>query len=296
MFDLQALGRLRRAFIAGLASLALIGCGNADENWAANEQASQPAPYDPAPIEFFQRPAMLAEARASGKPMPLLVLIESARWSPMTGSDSPRLALYDDGLVIYRTKAGFRQARLNAQEQSDLLAITNDLDPALRAGRYDLADGDPVRHELSLLLYREEPVFISTFGYLNDGTGSMHLPKDLRRAYWKLLDYSHPQAQPWLPEFVEVMIWPYGHAREDVVAWPANWPGLDDARTVRTGDGYSLYLPSAELDELRPFIASRRPRGAIELGGMKWSVSFRYPFPMEQLWMAPNPEQDAPGQ
>jgi hypothetical protein len=87
------------------------------------------------------------------------------------------------------------------------------------------------------------------------------------------------------------MIWPYDYAPEPSIIWPSEWPGLQSERTIRRGESYSVYVPSADLDALRDFLRSRNERGAVEIDGAKWAVSLRTPFPGEESWMFYVPEE-----
>ena len=143
-----------------------------------------------------------------------------------------------------------------------------------------------------LLIYQgKEPVFISVYGSLKDSAVRSKLPNEVVAAYDTLKGFHHPRSRSWLPENVEVMLWPYEYAPDPSIKWPKEWPGLNDPRTIRRGDdSFSVYLPSTSLAQLRAFLKRRSDKGAVEIDGRKWSASIRFPFPQEQLWMAPHPE------
>lgn len=61
-------------------------------------------------------------------------------------------------------------------------------------------------------------------------------------------------------------------------------------RVVLSAKEAAAYLPSTSLAQLRAFLKRRSDKGAVEIDGRKWSASIRFPFPQEQLWMAPHPE------
>ena len=69
---------------------------------------------------FFHRPVALAAAQASAVPHPLIVMLSSDPWLTVIGSDSPALALYSDGTVIFRTHIGFESTKL---DQNQLRAV-----------------------------------------------------------------------------------------------------------------------------------------------------------------------------
>lgn len=54
---------------------------------------------------------------------------------------------------------------------------------------------------------------------------------------------------------------------------------------MQRGDSYSLFIPIREKDTLLAFLESRKPRGAVEIGGKKWAMSLRTPLPGEARWM-----------
>lgn len=241
-------------------------------------------------VRFFERPILLSTIRNGSAPTPEVVLIERDPWKMVIGSDSPRFALYSNGKVIYRQGEEYRSAQLSSAELHSFrksLAIVHN--PAL-SGRYNvaLATDQP---DNALLLYRNEPVFLDVYGSLDDEQVVSRLPRSVRKAYDTVRSFSHARSHRWLPEKIEVMVWPYEYAPEPSIMWQPGWPGLSDPDTVRRGDNsYSLFLPSSELKNLEQFLATENPKGAVEIDGHKWAVSFRIPFPQERLWMAPNPE------
>lgn len=267
--------------------LCFISC-SAAETLEVEQKAVQPQPEQ---VLFFERPLTLAAARKSDEPSPLVVLLDSDPWAAVTGSDSPSFALYEDGMVIQRTAAGFSTVRLIDQELKPFLERLN-----LRAlpqfyGRFE-ADDATDQPDQDLLIYADEkPIFVSVYGSLKDPEVRSRIPKEVSAAYDRLSAFKHPKSRAWLPENVEVMIWPYEHALEPSIRWPREWPGLGDPKTIRRGsDSFSIFMPSQKLAELRAFLKRRSAKGAIVIGGQKWSAAIRFPFPHEELWMAPHPE------
>ena len=246
-------------------------------------------------VRFFERPAALAAVRKSGLPLPLVVLLESDPWAQVLGSDSPTFALYEDGTVIWRAGQGFAETRLTAGEMELFL---EELNPSALARSYGhfLADDATDQPEQNLLIYRgDKPTFVSVYGSLKDPAVRGKVPQEVVAAYDTLRTFSHARSQQWLPEYVEVMIWPYEYAPAPSNKWPEGWPELNDRRTVRRGeDSFSIFLPSAMLPELRAFRERTNEKGAVEIDGRKWATGIRFPFPQESLWMAPDLEADEP--
>ncbi|RSY85481.1 hypothetical protein DAH66_10455 [Sphingomonas koreensis] len=237
---------------------------------------------------YFDRPMALAAARKSGQAAPVIVLLTSDPWLMAIGSDSPSFALYEDGTVIYATKSGFKSAKLAGAELEAMRRAYADPELAALSGAYeaDLATDQP---DNDLLVYgAERPFFISVYGSFT--RVGQRLPGAIWSAYARLRAFDPPNAVDWLPEKIEVMIWPYEYAPEESIKWPQEWPGLDDPATRKRRDAYSIFLPSSELDKLNVFLAARKQKGAVEIGGKKWAVSFRMPFAHENLWMGPRTE------
>lgn len=274
---------ISRVGIGILLSLLCLGC-------SPTKEASPQARPQRDQMRFFERPAALAAVRASGEPVPVLVLIKQDAWLDVLGSDSPMFALYEDGTVIWRKGDGFRTTRLNQSAMERLLAELNP--DALRPlyGRYDALQVTDQPEE-DLLLYRgERPTFISVYGSLDSSAVRGSTPTAIVSAYDKLKQFNPPQSTDWLPDSIEVMVWPYAYAPEPSIKWPKDLPDLNDPHTLKRGDSFSIYIRSSKLQEVRAFLAHRSEKAAIEIDGKKWMVGIRFPFPTERLWMAPNPE------
>lgn len=239
------------------------------------------------PRTGFGRILAGAGADTAARPaLPKIVLIERDPWAMVIGSDSPTFALYDDGKAIYLTKAGYRSVDLSTAEMAALLAgVDAPALPAL-ARHYDAAAATDQPTEILAVYDGDKPAIISVYGSLKSPDIRKAVPAKIAAAYDRLTAFTHVGATDWLPEKIEVMIWPYDYAPEKSIVWPAGWPGLDSPDAVKRRDGaYSLFVPSAKLPELKRFLETRREKGAVEIGGKKWAVDLRLPFPGEQSWM-----------
>ena len=236
---------------------------------------------------FFERPVALAAARHSSTPYPLVIMLTTDPWLMVIGSDSPSFALYSDGTTIFRTKAGLQATKLGKEQMDGVVQAFENPDLAALAGRYE-ATAWTDQPDNNLLVYgRGTPFFISVYGSLADPALRSNLPAPIVRAFDRLRNFTATDAQGWLPQNVEVMVWPYEYAPDKSIAWPKRWPDLYDRTTVGRGDSYSIFMSATELPALEAFLATRKERGAIEINGKKWAVSVRLPFPHEPLWMAP---------
>lgn len=281
--------------LATLITVVVVSC-NATEEGAPPEGRSFEKTYADTPItpllegvRFFERPKMLAEMRKGEEPFPEIVLLELDPWVKVLGSESPRFALYSDGQVIYRTKGGFRSVRLSEAQvrsiQSSLFAANS---PTL-SGRYNVVEATD-QPDSSLLLYGNPSVFLNVYGSLDDEQVTSRLPPPVAKAFDTIRSFDSDRSVPWMPAQIEVMITPYEYAPEPSIRWKEEWPDLSAPTTIKRGDSYSLFLASSEVPALNEFLAQKNERGAVEINGRKWSLSYRIPFPRERLWMAPNNE------
>ena len=246
-------------------------------------------------VAFFERPVALAAARKSGIPVPVIVALKSDPWAMVIGSDSPTFAMYEDGTVIRRSGDGYISSHLTRSEQVDLLNLLKPTSLRRWYGRLIALPGVTDQPEQDLLFYAGGlPIFVSVYGSLDTAAVRSVIPQEVIDAYDGLKAFKAP-GRPWLPEYIEVMISPYEKAPDGSIKWPADFPGLKDARTIGRGDDQmSIFVPSSRYDELRAFLKHQNEHGAVEIGGRNWSPSLRLPFPQEQLWMAPNPESKKP--
>ena len=218
-------------------------------------------------------------------------MLESDPWRMVIGSDSPSFAMYEDGTVIYGTEAGYKTAKLDGTNRDAFLSQLKIEELSSASGGYQASDWTD-QPTTALLVYRKErPFYISVYGSLKDKEVRSRVPDVILAAADKLHAFRAAGESDWLPDKIEVMVWPYDYAPEASINWPSHWPGLKAPDTKQRGeDSYSIFIPSNELDELKAFLKTRQAKGAVEIDGKKWSVSYRLPFSHEKLWMAPKSE------
>ncbi len=240
-------------------------------------------------------------------PRPVVVLIEEDPWLTVIGSDMPRLAIYDDGTIIYRLDPekhpselenefpSYNQAVLSEGEMNELFAKLNPTAFRELKGFYNVTPNVTDEPTVDLYLYAdgvEKAVSVYGFGCENDGPPPSErmpddpkpypLPAQFGEAYAALVSLSPKASEKWIPPELELMVWPFEYAKE-TIPWPSGWPTLSDPRTVnRHEDSYSLYMPGTKLEEVQAFLKARN--GAVTLEGEKWSIGMRYPFPGEPTW------------
>jgi hypothetical protein len=236
-------------------------------------------------------------------PKPLAVLIQTDPWLDVIGSDTPMVAIYDDGQVIYLKREGNKTPVLVRQKitRDELTKIKKKLaafgDYSKLKRHYDLAPYVTDQPETYIYLNLGGKTFVtSVYGLMVPDTESPadttsegkrkadRLPNAIRDLHAYLTSLAFAGAKPWDPPYVEAMIWPYDYAPDESVYWPKDWPGLVSPNTLKRGDSYSIFLPGKELPRLRDFLKTQKEKGAVELDGKKWAVSYRYAFPGEPVW------------
>jgi hypothetical protein len=223
-------------------------------------------------------------------PRPVVVWIPTDPWAMVLGADTPRLALYEDGTRICIARGGSGLATLLVSKLSP-----TDLDQELqRIQALGTLSGLKRHYEMTRVTDQSSdqfyvdlgggpPVVTEVYG-LGARETAERLPDSLAALHQHLVRATCEGGVPWVPEHVEVMLWPYEYAPQKSIHWPADWPGLDSPAARRRGDSYSIYLAGSKLSELRAFLKTRNEKGAVEVGRKKWAASYRYVFPSEPVW------------
>jgi hypothetical protein len=216
---------------------------------------------------------------------PLVLLTVYNPWLMVIGSDEPTFALYDNGLVIYQrlgpadapelasvqlTPAELKALVAQLKLDKDLYALDTNKD------YYTKTDQPTNVIRLFDRVLGEKTISIYGDLYWDKEARQLAAPKRLIDLFDTLTRYSHPNAELWLPAKFEVMLWSYDTA--DAVAWPENWPTLNDPTTIRRDSVYSLYVDIKDYDR---YLELRQTTTAVRLDGKNWSFSARFPFPHE---------------
>ena len=215
---------------------------------------------------------------------PLILLYERDPWLMVVGSDSPTFALYENGKAIFLTPArGYVSVHLGVKERDELIG-------SLQLGQefFGLADHyetvlktDQPTNTL-VVRYQQRTKRVVVYGRIrSDSEARAKTPAAFLGVFDKLISYQNSQAKPWLPERIEVLVWPFDNARGTPQPWPKGWPDLQDPATKKRQQVYSIYLDSRHFDDLRKLLNSLQQGQALLMNGKKWAISFRLPFPHE---------------
>src|SRR6266704_1063713 len=219
-----------------------------------------------------------------GTSHPLIMLTEYNPWAMVVGSDTPSFALYDDGTLIYwgernKTKQ-YLSVHLSGEETMAFLKSIQPDELGKIQESYELTEAtdQPTNVLICWTPGSSGSKKISVYGRPRAlDSRPQALPEVLWNALKLLQSYDSPKATPWVPDYVEVMVWPYDYAKESI-DWPAGLPDLHDPNTVRHNDLYSIFVASSHLEEIKAFLARRGPKQAVKLNNKKWAMSVRLPF------------------
>lgn len=237
-------------------------------------------------------------------PAPILVVREMDPWRMVIGSDSAKFAIYDDGSVIYQAVKPTAERPFSRREVDDPSKLAEALlrfDPATVDAEYELSSATD---QISTTIWTPKKT-IEIYGNwrepLTVGAGDdpdlkaidererkmwETLPKEIRDFLTKVEAERQTVGEQWLPETIEVMLWPYEYAPEESIIWPEGWPDLKSKTTRKRGkDSYSVFLPSKSYSELLQFISTQKEKNAVLINDKKMAISLRFPFPMEARWM-----------
>ncbi len=245
---------------------------------------------------------VMASAGQAKGPEPVLVVSELNPWLTVIGSDSPMFAIYDDGQLIYQPEGRTNERPFVRRKLMDPEATAI----ALLGGSLETKDSDfTLSHatdQITTSIWTPAKQ-IRIYGNWRKpltpgGDPASEKIKKSEREMWESLPAGirgflervererRMQGESWLPQSIEVMLWPYEYAPEESVAWPGGWPDLMAATTRKRGeDSFSVYLPADSLAALRKLLATQKERGAVLINGRKMAAGYRLPFPGEEKWM-----------
>lgn len=152
---------------------------------------------------------------------PLFVLVEYNHRAMVVGADTPTFALYDDGTVIFWRKEGrggkYVSAKLTDSEVSGVLEQVNPQSFVSLGRRYEPAGGISHAPETLMVLREKGGSYkgVYIFGSLRreeNGSYPRGVPNLLADVFQFATTYDNAKATEWLPDSVEVMVWPYEYA------------------------------------------------------------------------------------
>ncbi|OQX16558.1 MAG: hypothetical protein BWK80_40075 [Desulfobacteraceae bacterium IS3] len=255
---------------------------------------------------FFSLPLSLpAEEGLENNPAgsrPSAVMIERNPWLNVPGSDTPRVALYDDGTLVYLKKYDKEHPfyMVKALDRESLKKLRKSVcltDNFMKLDRYyrltDITDITGVDIYMS---DGKRSKAVSVYG-LRQKTPELpaawlpyemqypdKLPDEFLKVYNAMTDIGYQDAGVWIPAYIEILIWPYEHSPAKPLPWPEKWPSPKDPLTRKHGNLYSLYMDGMKLGDLKILFSKLKQNQTVLIDDRRWSVSYRFVFPCESVW------------
>lgn len=251
-------------------------------------------------IYFISAVLFLAlPAQASFDPFvgrkPLAVLIEQSPWVEWVNWDTPRIAVYDDGEVIFWREStedsSYQIAQLSSFELESVKKKLAALSAISVKQNYSLSDR---RDQINTQIYIENGDNDAVInGYeiecdhvpaRNYDESEIYPPLEFFQIHSFLCQFKPKLSKSWTPDYIEVVLWDGQYATEKSIYWPEEWPNLSSDRALLQDNRWSLFLNWSEAPKLFAFLETRPKKGAIQIGGKKWIASVRYTLPNEPVW------------
>ncbi|MGI0108315.1 hypothetical protein [Salinimicrobium sp. WS361] len=217
---------------------------------------------------------------------PIVVLFETNPWLMVIGSDVPTFALYENGQIIYKKvvnkKWKYFEIKNDVETTQKIIKSLGITDNLMQQPDYIEASSSTDQPTNILILNFDTLREISVYGSLEEkkSEARRNVPEDFINVYDNIKKFKSKNAEDWVSDYIEVLLTDYSHSPEDPKEWPENWPNLKSESTVeRSKTLYSLYLPKEHFEDFKSLISDLKEKQAVEIGGKKFSVSYRLPFP-----------------
>jgi hypothetical protein len=210
---------------------------------------------------------------------PRVVLLERDPWRMVIGSDLPTFVLYSDGPAIFRASdpssspSGYLSTQLSkTQYQALVSSISPEALADLAASYMASFSTDQPNNELHAWLNGRRKS-VSVYGALRrDPEARSTAPPHFLRAFDTITKFP-ADASPWLPDFIEVLIWPYQYSPEEPLPWPQGWPPFEQARPRGREGPHQLFLEAKHFDGLIHLLSSLNPKRAVRLTARSASMA-----------------------
>ncbi len=214
------------------------------------------------------------------------------------GADTPNVALYEDGQVIFvrlvKRHYEYFQTQLDKPTLDQILQKLKAI--GVVKGHYDIAPGVTDQPE-ALFYWRMGTSTLATRVYGLTRSGRLSGPRttmpgnkqatpppqELLNLHRWLCTLDFPHAKSWTSRYTEVMLGDFSSARKSI-PWPGSLPGLNSLQTIKRRDAYSIFLEPQQLPALEKLLSKLTERTAVILSGKKFSLGTRKTFPCEPEW------------
>ncbi len=217
---------------------------------------------------------------------PIVVLFETNPWLMVIGSDVPTFALYENGQIIYKKvvnkKWKYFEVKNDVETTQKIIKSLGITDNLMQQPDYIEASSSTDQPTNILILNFDTLREISVYGSLEErkSEARRNVPEDFINVYDNIKKFKSKNAEDWVSDYIEVLLTDYSHSPEEPKEWPENWPNFENETTIKRSETlYSLYLPKEHFEDFKNLISDLGEKQAVEIGGKKFSVSYRLPFP-----------------
>ena len=212
--------------------------------------------------------------------------------------------MYEDGVVIYPTKwkeggndgdHGFMTVRLTKGERKALLETINISTFEKLKGYYEATDAWDCPITQICVRTRTGLKSVDVYGVDHwidpriqgkqaheqslDAKVRDHTPKAFLKVFDVLTSYRHPRAERWIPETIDVVLWPTN--RNSVATeWPKEWPNLKhpEVRAKKVAGRLLYYLVPLSRKHWKRIQALSREKATVRINGDLYQVGHRFRF------------------
>jgi hypothetical protein len=211
-------------------------------------------------------------------------------------SGSPRIAVYDDGLVVMRRGDAFASSMLPPDELRSLAARVD----AFASFEKESFTASRVLHAPVYVLHGWTGGQLNTVRVFGDlastAADRTATPPPLLSLVDALLKIEKLDAKPWQPEQVEVRLCERavkaGQRNRELKLprWPAGWPAPESGKQQTYLQGcWAVKLPGVSREQVEALVVKGVGPGSAEIavGDKPWLLTLsRFVLPSEELWEA----------
>jgi len=234
---------------------------------------------------------------SDGQGLLRLAVLQNSYWGG--GFDRPLFLVFQDGAVIFPRSSDrgipltYYILQLNSRGIDSLMASLG-VDSILSAvdTLYDFAPNVSDQQSLYFLAPTSagHQVVQLRSAWRERDSLDARVPFPLANLFKRLRSFDTTFAGPWVPDSIQVSIWPYEYATDNPPgSWLADWPSLSSPRWARHEDAlvkevWTLNLPFVEHPRLDSLLSGLRQKQALGISGRKWAIDYRWILPHEREW------------
>jgi len=214
--------------------------------------------------------------------------------------DMPKFVLYENGQLIYgvveNDKVIYYKITLSNEEIGNLFEELE-----IPKNKYfDKNNINAVSTWITdqrgtvLMINGNYQKIITTYGSLgrmDESKKKYH--KKLLAIYNNIINYRNENAEVWMPDFIEFVLWEYKGVRvQNANEWPDIFPDLDSSNTIKLDEGrYMLFINRDLYDELMDYLIKISEQSSkhinfetIMISGKNMIFGYKFPLPNIKYW------------